>query len=188
MRVISHVVMGGLVAGFVVATTPLQAQQNERLAKAVAEMERLDALRSGLAATFEQTGAPADQAAFGQVCKPVGLAMQQGAKEHGWIARQVAVKFRNPANQADAEAVRLMQQFQRDTSLRGMMLRTTMDGRSGIRYVRRITVERSCLACHSEMNKRPEFIKQNYPLDRAFGFRAGELRGLYSVFIPDAGR
>jgi hypothetical protein len=38
------------------------------------------------------------------------------------------------------------------------------------------------------MSKRPEFIKQHYPLDRAFGFRAGELRGLYSVFIPDDGR
>ncbi|MFA6168942.1 MAG: hypothetical protein WC700_20115, partial [Gemmatimonadaceae bacterium] len=60
----------------IVTAAPSVAQQGERVGKAVAEIERLDALRSTLAATFAQTGAPADQEAFGRVCRPVGMAMQ----------------------------------------------------------------------------------------------------------------
>ena len=32
---------------------------------------------------------------------------------------------------------------------------------------------------------RPEFIAKNYPADRAHGFRVGDLRGAYSVFVAD---
>lgn len=179
-----HIVGFGLAFSFVSAT-PLTAQQGERVGKAVAEIERLDALRSGLAATFAQTGAPADQEAFGRVCKPVGMAMQQGAKENGWIARQVAIKYRNPANKADAEAERALHQFRQDPALRAMTLRTKLDGKNGTRYLRRINVESSCLLCHGKKAGRPEFIAKNYPADRAHGFRVGDLRGAYSVFVPD---
>ena len=179
-----HIVGFGLALSFVNAT-PLTAQQGERVGKAVTEIERLDALRSSLAATFAQTGAPADQEAFGRVCKPVGMAMQQGAKENGWIARQVAIKYRNPANKADAEAERALHLFRQDPALRAMTLRTKLDGKSGTQYLRRITVEPSCLLCHGKKAGRPEFIAKNYPADRAHGFRVGDLRGAYSVFVAD---
>jgi hypothetical protein len=169
----------------VVTATPSVAQQGERVGKAVAEMERLDALRSSLAATFAQAGTPADQEAFGRVCKPVGMAMQQGAKENGWTARQVAIKYRNPANAADAEAGRALHLFRQDPALRAITLRTKLDGKSGTRYLRRITVEPSCLLCHGKKAGRPEFIAKNYPADRAHGFRVGDLRGAYSVFVAD---
>jgi len=169
----------------IVTAAPSVAQQGERVGKAVAEIERLDALRSTLAATFAQTGAPADQEAFGRVCRPVGMAMQQGARENGWVARQVAIKYRNPANKADAEAERALHQFRQDPALRAMTLRTNLDGKSGTRYLRRINVESSCLLCHGKKSARPEFIAKNYPADRAHGFRVGDLRGAYSVFVPD---
>jgi hypothetical protein len=59
-----------------------------------------------------------------------------------------------------------------------------INGKPRVRYLRRITVESSCLACHSARASRPAFVVGNYPKDRAFEFRAGDLRGLYSVFIP----
>ncbi|ARA94201.1 hypothetical protein AWN76_014250 [Rhodothermaceae bacterium RA] len=31
---------------------------------------------------------------------------------------------------------------------------------------------------------RPAFIRENYPSDRAFGFGAGDLLGVYRVFVP----
>jgi hypothetical protein len=34
-------------------------------------------------------------------------------------------------------------------------------------------------------NNRPEFIKNKYPQDLAFDFKEGDLRGMYSVFIPE---
>lgn len=173
------------VALSVVGASPSAAQQGDRVGKAVAEVERLDALRSSLAATFAQTGAPADQEAFGRVCRPVGMAMQQGARENGWIARQVAIKYRNAANRADPEAERALHMLRQDPALRAMTLRTTLDGKSGTRYLRRITVEPSCLLCHGKKSARPEFISRNYPADRAHGFRVGSLRGAYSVFVAD---
>lgn len=166
-------------------TPRLAAQQGERLAVLVGEVERLDVLRSSLAATFAQTAAPADQDAFAKVCKPIGMTMQQGAKANGWIARQVSQKFRNPANRADAEAERALQLFQRDPALHAVTLRTTVDGVSGTRYLRRIQVVEACLLCHGAKAARPAFIAQNYPADRAFDFRAGDLRGAYSFFLPD---
>jgi hypothetical protein len=50
---------------------------------------------------------------------------------------------------------------------------------------RRIDVEPSCLACHGTKASRPAFVKENYPADRAFDFKAGDLRGMYAVFIPE---
>ena len=43
----------------------------------------------------------------------------------------------------------------------------------------------ACLACHGANDARPEFVKQGYPEDKAFDFEVGDLRGLYSVFVPD---
>ena len=57
-------------------------------------------------------------------------------------------------------------------------------GNSRDRYYRRINVESSCLACHGGRNARPQFIKDKYPQDLAFDFNVGDLRGMYSVFIP----
>jgi Protein of unknown function (DUF3365) len=165
---------------------PAQAQPADAVAKAVIEMDRLDAMRSSLAATFAQSGAPADLAAFGRVCKPVGMAMQQAAATNGWVARQVAVKFRNPANRADSAESVMLRQFETDSALRAVILTTVVDGRTRLRYMRRITVEASCLLCHGEMASRPAFVRDNYPQDRAFGFKVGDLRGAYSVLLPAA--
>jgi hypothetical protein len=94
------------------------------------------------------------------------------------------VKFRNPANAADPEGARVLAMFARDSTLRAVTLHTTINGTRGTRYLRRITVEPSCLLCHGAKASRPAFVTTEYPNDRAYGFRAGDLRGAYSVFIP----
>lgn len=83
-----------------------------------------------------------------------------------------------------------LQQFLRTPALRSVVITTTANGKPALRYLRRITVEPSCLACHGERSTRPAFIVQNYPQDKAFAFKAGDLRGAYSVLIPlaDGGR
>jgi hypothetical protein len=173
-------------AGILLLAVPAIAktQQGEALSKAVAEIERIDALRSGLAATFRQSGAPADQQAFNQVCKPVGQSVQQVAAANGWTMRQVALRNRNPANAADAEAAVQLRRFEREPALQSVVLTTTLNGQPGVRYLRRITVESSCLACHGARESRPAFVKENYPQDKAYAFKAGDLRGAYSVFMP----
>ncbi len=72
-----------------------------------------------------------------------------------------------------------------DPKVMGLWVQAEMDGREGVRYFRRIAVEEACLACHGAKEERPEFVKQGYPEDRAYGFEVGDLRGLYSVFIAE---
>lgn len=154
----------------------------QALATVVQEIEALDELRSSLARSF--SGEP-DPATFAQVCKPVGAKARQIAEERGWKVQQLALKYRNPTHQLDDEARRTYEAMAANPNLMGVWVRSEREGTTGTRYFRRIVVESACLACHGEKDRRPQFIKDGYPDDRAFGFSAGDLRGIYSVFIAD---
>jgi hypothetical protein len=75
--------------------------------------------------------------------------------------------------------------FEQNPELMGLWNRETIGGEPGSRYYRRINVEASCLACHGSQQSRPDFVKAKYPDDLAYNFNVGDLRGMYSVFIPD---
>ncbi|MEO7993826.1 MAG: DUF3365 domain-containing protein [bacterium] len=179
------VTVGALLLIMTGTTSRAQGQADSGIAAAVVAIDQIDELRSSLAGTFLQTGAPAGKQAFAEVCRPVGQAMKDAGRQHGWVGRQLAVKYRNPANAADPEATRILGLFERDSSLLAVTLRTYLNGQPGRRYLRRITVEASCLLCHGARDARPAFVREQYADDRAFDFRAGDLRGAYSVFIPD---
>ena len=189
MRCRTHwtIIVIAMIVGLATAGWPQTDRPDpEALAKAVEAIEKLDALRSGLAATFEGKGAPADQSTFKEVCKPVGAHAKQMAQDNGWTVIQMADKFRNPKHQLDAEGRQAYLQLEANSSLMGLWRRAAVDGVPGARYFRRITVESACLACHGAKAERPAFVKRGYPDDRAYDFQTGDLRGIYSVFIPDA--
>lgn len=166
---------------------PALAQTNPAtLAQAVEEIENLDAMRSGLASTLEGSTDPVTGDTFKQVCKPVGMRAMQLSKENGWQVKQISTKYRNPAHKPDGpHAIMALAKFKGDPDLGGFWDRETRDGQVGTRYYRRINVEASCLACHGAKGARPAFVQNKYPEDRAFDFNVGDLRGMYSVFIPD---
>lgn len=157
----------------------------EELGEVVQEVERLDGLRSGLARSFLGSGGDVDRETFRNVCQPVGKELKSVAAENGWTVTQMATRYRNPAHRADSAARAVMEEMERDRELMGTWRRTRMDGRDGVRYFRRITVERACLACHGAKEERPAFVKEGYPEDRAHGFEIGDLRGVYSVFVAE---
>jgi len=146
----------------------------------------IDAMRSGLATTFDPSQ-EVTRETFARVCKPVGQRAAATAQERGWVVQQLARKNRNPAHALDSLATVAHNRFAADPDTTSIWRRTTMKGQAGWRYFRRITVEPSCLACHGPKDERPAFIVDGYPDDRAYGFDAGDLRGLYAVFVPDAG-
>lgn len=145
----------------------------------------LDVMRAQLARTIT-ADETIDLATFNRVCRPVGQQARQLGKTNGWIVQQLAVKYRNPAHRPDSQAAALFARFEADPSLDSLWVRATLNGQPGWRYLRRITVRPQCLACHGPRDQRPAFIVQNYPDDRAYDFQAGDLRGLYSVFVPDS--
>jgi hypothetical protein len=172
---------------FVWNPSPANAQTDPaQLAKAVQEIENLDAMRSGLASTLEDSTTEPTVQTFKEVCKPVGMRAKQLSQENGWQVKQIAKKYRNPAHAADnLHSVMALAKFENDPELMGFWQPETIDGRSGTRYYRRINVEASCLACHGGKDSRPQFVKDKYPQDLAYDFQVGDLRGMYSVFIPD---
>lgn len=158
----------------------------QELSKAVQEIEALDATRSGLASTLEGRTEEPTMQTMKEVCRPVGMRAMQLSKENGWQVKQLSNKYRNPAHKPDTLRAQIaLARFEQNPDLVGFWDQETIEGQEGTRYYRRIDVEASCLACHGLENNRPSFVKENYPSDRAYNFNVGDLRGMYSVFIPN---
>ena len=157
-----------------------------QLAKAVQEIEYLDALRSGLASTLEGAAEEPTSQTMKEVCKPVGMKAKQLSQENGWQVKQISNQYRNPAHAPDTpQSKGVLARFEQNPALIGLWQRETLNRQNGVRYYRRINVEASCLACHGARDSRPQFVKENYPQDLAYNFKVGDLRGMYTVFIPD---
>jgi len=163
------------------------AQPNaEELAKAVQEIEQLDAMRIRRASSLEGQSEEPTLETFKSVCKPVAMRAKQLSQENGWIVKQVADRYRNPAHAPSLETSDIaLSMFQSNPQLIGFWNREQLDGQEGARYYRRIDVKASCLACHGAKESRPQFVKDRYPQDLAYGFNVDDLRGMYAVFIPD---
>jgi hypothetical protein len=158
----------------------------EVLAKAVDQMEQLDRLRIGLAATLEGSIEEPTMDTMREVCMPVGRRAVAIGQENGWTVRQVASKYRNPDHApANAQEREVIDLFSRHPRIQGLWQPSAAGQPAGVSYYRRITVQPSCLACHGSKESRPAFVKERYPEDRAFDFRPGDLRGMYAVFIPE---
>lgn len=146
----------------------------------------LSASRDALAATLDgkKEITPDD---FQRVCAPVGKSFKAWAAEKGYSGRQVARKFRNDANRPDEQDEKALARFERDRRLAFLALPATAGGAKGEMHYVPIRVVKACLHCHGDAAARPAFIREKYPKDLAFGFRAGDLRGAYAVFVPGAG-
>lgn len=140
-------------------------------------------MRSRLAAEFIRPGAEITDETFRQVCGAVGKRVKE-LSEKGYGVRHATLKERNPANRATAGEEALIRRFEADPALASLDEEVEMDGRRFSRHTRPIRVEAACLACHGQKDSRPAFIQARYPADRAYGYEAGELRGIISVLTP----
>ncbi|MCT0198978.1 DUF3365 domain-containing protein [Synechococcus sp. CS-1325] len=156
------------------------------LSKAVVAMEQLDQLRISLASTLEGRSEEPTIETMKEVCKPVGLRAIAIGKENGWQVRQVATKFRNPDHApTNLQERQVIDLFSRHPEINGLWEPAVAEEGVGLNYYRRINVEASCLACHGTKANRPAFVKANYPDDKAFDFKLGDLRGMYAVYMPE---
>ena len=94
-------------------------------------------------------------------------------------------KFRNPENRATGEDLALILELKRDRELPKYVIKEKNDAYV---YYKPIKVAPFCLNCHGKPSKmKPEVKKvlaERYPNDRATGYKAGELRGVFKVVIP----
>lgn len=144
--------------------------------KVEAMIEEINTLRETLVNGVTERPSPET---FQAVCKPVGVNLKKRAGELGVKVRQASDKYRNPEHKATALEMTALQTFRSDKDKVGYW--QEKDGQR--HYFRRIDVLNQCLACHGPKDQRPQFVTSKFPDDRAFGFKQGDLRGVYHVIL-----
>ena len=169
-----------LFTGFVQAEA-LKAKK----AVAVAAAEEIINMRSSLAKTFIKPDMDVTEETFKNVCGAVGKRAKEIAEKEGFKIRHAATKNRNPMFSAKPDEVKILDAFDKDRNLMEKWDTVEMEGKKYQRYMKPIFVEQACLACHGPKDKRPKFIVEKYPDDKAFDFKVGDLRGMIEVMVQE---
>lgn len=151
---------------------------------AIKKLNALTQLRERLASTLDTKKDKITIEIFKQVCAPVGMGLKSWAKENGYQAKQVSQKYRNPLHKPSPSEEKVLAKFTKDKSLKEIAVPGKLKDINGTHLYLRINVTSSCLHCHGAKNTRPEFVLKKYNDDKAYDFKPGDLRGMYSVFIP----
>jgi len=117
------------------------------------------------------------------------------SRDNGWRMTRVSSKVRNPLlGMPDAWEQKVLSDFELRASQGEKypdMVFSEVVEESGVRYYRfmkPIPTQPLCLTCHGSDEQLPEGVKaklaSEYPMDRARGYRVGELRGAVSIKQP----
>jgi hypothetical protein len=166
-----------LVLAFAAATTQAQDSRLARGADLLAPFKQdlQKALKSGLAE---------GPAAAIRVCRAKAPDIADALSVEGVRMGRSSHKLRNPDNTPPDWVSPIMQSYLDDASNRAPRVVELADGRRG--YVEPIMAQPLCLACHgSQLEPQvAEQITDLYPEDKATGFEAGDLRGVFWVEFP----
>lgn len=150
--------------------------------------EAFDKLSKELADALAQGGA----AAALPVCseKAPRIAAEVG-KAHGVALRRATAKPRNPRNAADAAESQVLLDFAAALARKEKPVpRTVANADGSVTFFAPIVLGNAlCLQCHGAPGQdiapaTLAAIRENYPEDRATGFKLGDLRGLWRVTFP----
>ncbi len=157
------------------ATSFLKAEDQQKMVEK--EIERINSLRETLVSGVQ---GDVDAKTFKAVCMPVGKELKAFAKKNGFKLKQAAVKYRNPKHIPNEVEQAALEKMQKDKDL----IQYWQNVEKASYYFRRIDVQAACLNCHGPKDSRPLFIKKKYPKDKAYDFAVGDLRAIYSVYVP----
>jgi hypothetical protein len=180
MRILVSVFVGGW---FLLNGGLAQALTREEV---MSQLDQWVQLREGLALSLVNVDSAQITAdTFQNVCAPVGKSIQEWSKKTGLEAKQWALKFRNPNNEPKGELRAWLSTFEKNPELTHAVFSEKRGDQEGQLYLRRISVTEGCLKCHGPKDERPEFIRKKYPQDQAYGFKAGDFRGVLSVWVKN---
>jgi len=128
-----------------------------------------------------------------KVCRVIApeIARRQ-SERHGWTMRRTSLKLRNPANVPDAWERETMLSFEKrkldgeDISNMERAEEVVENGTKRFRYMKAIPTMELCTKCHGA-NIAAEVEAQlnaSYPEDKARGFKAGDIRGAFTIIQP----
>ena len=159
---------------------------DERLAESRALVSRFAGeLQSALKEAL-QTGGPVEAIA---VCRD--LAPQIGSRlsrQSGAAVGRISARYRNPLNAPSAVQKAVLAEFDAALTAEPGSAPEHFETRpgEGAQYLKAIPAAPLCLTCHGETlaTQVAEQLGADYPHDLATGYRAGELRGAFSVLWP----
>jgi hypothetical protein len=113
---------------------------------------------------------------------------EEYAHEKGMEIRRVSLKYRNRKDQPDEwESARLREWASGGGPPKEVFETVTENGKRYLRYLKPITIQPMCLSCHGAPEQVPAevaaLLNERYPRDKATGYKAGELRGAFSVTL-----
>ena len=127
------------------------------------------------------------------VCNKTAPAIAHSiSTEKGWQVGRTSLKVRNPGNTADDWERAVLRRFEaskaQGTDPNTLEYSETVQTAKGaeFRYMKAIPMGQPCLACHGA-TLAPEISKKLgalYPEDQATGFKAGDIRGAFTITQP----
>ncbi len=129
-----------------------------------------------------------------EVCNLSAQTIASGlSKKYGWEISRTSLKPRNAANAPDAWERMVLEGFEsrkaagEDPKKMEHFEVVSVNGKESFRYMKAIpTAEKPCLVCHGGKLK-PQIaaiIDKYYPNDKARGYKAGDIRGAFSIVQP----
>lgn len=186
-RLAIAVILG--IGGTVMAADDMTVREQVSLEVSMALMKQLG---SALKEEMSTTGAVG---AIG-ACKDLAPRIAgEISRQKGWRMTRVSSKPRNPMlGMPDAWEQKVLVQFEARVAKGEDIDRISVaevveepDGRY-FRYMKAIGVQPLCLTCHGSPEQIPDPVKAklvaDYPMDRATGYRMGDLRGAFSIKQP----
>ncbi|ABE39608.1 cytochrome c family protein [Rhodopseudomonas palustris BisB5] len=181
------ILAGAAVAVVLVSSRPKAVDEVALQAEAAVLTKDFGASLLGILKGALETSGPEGAVDF---CNKEAPTIAEGAsKRSGWKIARTSLKPRNPASAPDEFERAVMTEFvariaagEPAVSLKRAEI-VEHDGQRSFRYVQAIPTAELCLTCHgSELKPAVTAkIKQLYPADQATGFRAGDMRGIFTL-------
>lgn len=148
------------------------------------------ALKAELQAAIKERGAPYAIEVCNIRAPEIASTVSRGS---GWKVARSSHKLRNPDNVPDTNTAAVIDDFlarqsageSAETLVRAEIV--DEDGGQVFRLVKAIPTGELCLNCHGGAEVEPavaEQLAKLYPEDRARGFKAGEMRGVFTLVKP----
>lgn len=145
------------------------------------------ALKSTLQQELKRNGTAAAMETCSTAAPSIG---SKTSRESGWSIQRISNRARNPLDMPDSYEANVLEEFDRLFNEGAKEAeKYEIVEESGIRYaryMRAISIQPVCLTCHggSEISETAgDHLREDYPHDRATGYKLGDLRGAFSVKI-----
>ncbi|TGK87162.1 DUF3365 domain-containing protein [Leptospira noumeaensis] len=122
-------------------------------------------------------------------CKLNAIGFTNGlGQKHGVSLRRITNKPRNQSNLLSANEEKIFLEVEKLKTYEGVFPNKSITSDDSVIVYIPIPVMGFCLQCHGNSNEiqksTKQILNQEYPNDKAIGYKVGELRGLFSVKFP----